>query len=136
MESHDEANVPVGGHETILVVEDDRNVRALVCSVLKRFGYRVLEADSGRAALEIWQQQKSSVNLVITDLILPDGVTGQELAQKIIAAQPATKIVYTSGYGAGAVGPNWESSKNVRFLQKPFSVPLLTRIVRECLDGV
>jgi two-component system cell cycle sensor histidine kinase/response regulator CckA len=134
-ETRKEPERMTGGNETILVVEDDANVRSLVCSVLERFGYRVLEATSGQRALEIWRQEKSPVHLVMTDLVMPDGVTGREVAEHILAARPQTKIVYTSGYGVGAVGSDLTAQKGVRFIQKPYPVALLARTIRECLDS-
>lgn len=123
-----------GGNETILVVEDDMNVRSLVCSVLERFGYRVLEASTGRIALEIFDGQKSGIDLVMTDLVLPDGITGRQLADKILELRPGTKIVYSSGYGITAAGVDFSGMKGLRFIQKPYPVALLIQTIRECLD--
>ena len=93
-----------GGTETILVVEDEPVVRQLMRNILGRFGYRVLEAANGMAALKIWRQHQIRIALLLTDVVMPDGMTGWDLAEQLSKDQPKLKIVYTTGYGAELTG--------------------------------
>jgi PAS domain S-box-containing protein len=123
-----------GGRETILLVEDDEVVRALARTVLERLGYRVLEADSGDAALRLWQQQAHAVDLLLTDLIMPGGMTGHELATKLQAERPALNVIYTSGYSPDFARFGFPLEAGLTYLQKPYRPRELARAVRECLD--
>ena len=119
----------VGGSETILLVEDEESVRQLVRETLESRGYRVLEAANGHAGLAIAAEHKDDLHLVITDVVMP-GLSGHELAQQLLAARPALKVLYLSGYAQDAFPPS-ESHK--AFLQKPFTLQSLARKVREVL---
>ncbi|MCC7243263.1 MAG: PAS domain-containing protein, partial [Acidobacteria bacterium] len=88
------------GTETVLVVEDEPSVRLLTASVLERSGYTVLTAVSGVAALEVWREHESEIALVVTDMVMPEGVTGPELARRLRALRPDVKVLFTSGYTA------------------------------------
>ena len=123
-----------GGTETILVVEDEPVVRQLMRNILGRFGYQVLEAASGLAALKIWRQQPDRVALLLTDVIMPDGMTGWDLAEQLSKDQPKLKIVYTTGYGAELTGRERHLKEGVNFVQKPFTPAKLLQTVRRCLD--
>ena len=125
-----------GGSELILLVEDEPSVRALGRVVLERFGYRVIEAGSATAALEASQRQTAPIDLLLTDLILPGGISGRELADLLIARQPSLKVVYTSGYSSEVVNRQLDLSPGRNFLQKPCSVLDLVASVRRCLDGI
>ena len=129
-----EATIP-GGTETIFLVEDEKHLRDLVRRVLEQYGYRVLAAPSGLAALEVWRDRKDQIQLLLTDLVMPGGMTGFELAQKLQAERPALKIIYTSGYTADVVGPEFLARKDVKFLQKPYLPQELARVIREHLDS-
>jgi len=93
-----------GGTETILVVEDEQMVRELVCSLLQGHGYHILEAETGAEALEIWRTHKDRIDLVLTDLVMPDRINGRELAEKLWKDRPDLKVIFTSGYSADVVG--------------------------------
>jgi two-component system, cell cycle sensor histidine kinase and response regulator CckA len=122
-----------GGTETILLVEDETSVRLLMGNVLQRCGYTVLRAESGVAALKLWKECNQPVHLLLTDLVMPDGMSGFDLASRLQAEKPELKIVFTSGYSAGAgKGPPLIEGEN--FLQKPYSPQKLARVVRNCLD--
>jgi two-component system, cell cycle sensor histidine kinase and response regulator CckA len=118
-----------GGSETILLVEDEESVRQLVRETLEARGYRVLEAANGHSAMEIAAAYKDALHLIITDVVMP-GLSGHELAQQLLAARPAMKVLYLSGYAQDAF-PATESHK--AFLQKPFTLQNLARKVREVL---
>jgi CheY-like chemotaxis protein len=123
------------GTETILVVEDEAPVRQLVSGLLKAQGYRVLEAATGVKALEVWRQHRDEIDLLLTDIVMPDGMTGRDLAEKVQADKPSLKAIYTSGYSSDIVGKDFVLQEGLNYLQKPF-VPLkLARAVRKCLDG-
>ena len=132
--SKGEASGTQGGTETILVVEDEPVVRQLMRNILGRFGYQVLEAASGLAALKIWRQQPDRVALLLTDVIMPDGMTGWDLAEQLSKDQPKLKIVYTTGYGAELTGRERHLKEGVNFVQKPFTPAKLLQTVRRCLD--
>ncbi len=126
---------PRGGTETIMVVEDEVAVRGLVRLVLAKNGYRILEADSGVAALELWKEQGGQVDLVLTDMVMPEGMSGWELGETLRANNPELKIIYTSGYSAESVGNEFVAHGKFHFLQKPYDIRKLLEMVRQCLDG-
>jgi PAS domain S-box-containing protein len=125
-----------GGSETILVVEDEAAVRDLVCSLLAAHGYNILQAESGIQALEMWPNCKEKVDLVLTDLVMPDRVNGRELAEKLWAERPRLKVIFTSGYSADVVGKDFVLRRGLNYLQKPYHPHKLAVAVRECLDAV
>src|SRR5664280_210891 len=125
---------PPGGTETILVVEDETAVRLLVSNLLQRCGYQVLTAASGAAALEVWKEHKQAIHLLLTDMIMPGGMTGRELAEILRADKASLKVVYTSGHSAEIL----EKATNLdgfNFLQKPYQSLVLAQTVRNCLDA-
>jgi CheY-like chemotaxis protein len=126
---------PRGGTETILVVEDEPPVRDLVSTILTTFGYRVLEAATGADALEIWAKHKQGIDLLLTDIVMPDGMTGRDLAEKVRAEKPELKVIFTSGYNSEIVGKDFVIHEELNYLQKPYVPKKLARVVRNCLDG-
>ena len=123
-----------GGTETILVVEDEPSVRTLVASFLERNGYQVVEASSGLGAREVWRQRQQDIQLLLTDVVMPDGMTGRELAEELQAEKPGLKVIFTSGYSAEVVGGDFSMREGVNFLQKPYHPHKLAKAVRDCLD--
>ena len=121
------------GTETLLVVEDDFPVRMLVSNLLQRCGYTVLQAESGVAALQVWNEHRNRIRLLFTDLIMPDGMTGRELAEKLQSEKPGLKVIYTSGYST-EVGKGLQLIEGVNFLQKPYPSGKLVQAVRKSLD--
>jgi len=126
---------PRGGTETILLVEDDADVRLVTRLTLERHGYRVLEAPDGLAALELWRQHRDAVALLLTDLVMPGELDGRELAQRLRADRPQLKVIYTSGYSPELAGRELHSRAGEAFLQKPCPAERLLETVRECLDA-
>jgi PAS domain S-box-containing protein len=124
-----------GGNETILVVEDEVAVRELVCNVLGGHGYKILQAETGVKALELWQQNKRKIDLLLTDLVMPDHLNGRELAEKLRAESPRLKVIFTSGYSADVVGKDLVLQRGLHYLQKPYDPQKLALTVRDCLDG-
>ena len=125
-----------GGHETILVVEDEAPVRASTRTVLERAGYRVLEAESAAYALGLWDEHGSSIDLLLTDLIMPGAMTGRQLAEALRARAPSLKVVYTSGYSPDILDRILPTDDAIRgLLPKPYSALALVARVRQTLDG-
>jgi PAS domain S-box-containing protein len=123
------------GRETILVAEDEDTLREMVVQVLKIQGYTVLEAASGTRALEVWQQANRPVDLLLTDLVMPGGVMGSDLAERLSTQCPRLKVIYTSGYSPGMAGKDASLLEGRNFLPKPYSIGKLAQFVRECLDA-
>lgn len=128
------AATPRSGTETILLVEDDESVRTLAKMVLEMNGYRVLEASSGVDALNIWAQRGDSVQLLLTDMVMPDGKSGRELADELLGLKPSLKVIYSSGYSREFKSEGFELRKGVNFLPKPYQMAELLDTVRRALD--
>jgi PAS domain S-box-containing protein len=125
---------PQRGQETILLVEDEANLRRLACQYLETQGYRILEAEDGAAALQIAAGYKGTIDLLLTDVIMP-GMNGRELASSITDNRPDVRVLYMSGYTENAIGHNGLLDTGINLLQKPFSLPALKDKVREVLDS-
>lgn len=123
-----------GGSETILVVEDDAAVRRLTRRILERAGYRVLEAADGVEALRVWEQDQNAIDLLMTDIVMPEGISGRELAERLYARNPKLRVILTSGYSADIAGQELSLREGHDFLQKPASPRHLLDCVRRCLD--
>jgi PAS domain S-box-containing protein len=121
------------GHETVLLVEDDGDVREFVHDVLRSHGYQVLAAVDGAQALSIIEQHPRPISLLVTDVIMPR-MMGSEVAARIAALRPNIKVLYISGYPGDAIVK--QGVPEHAFVQKPFSVSALARRVRALLDGV
>jgi CheY-like chemotaxis protein len=122
-----------GGRETILLVEDEDSVRAIVSTVLRRQGYHVLEASGPRLACEIFEKQAGSIDLLLTDVVMPE-MNGPALAQRLIATRADLRVLFISGYSDLSLPVN-TGNPNMSFLGKPFPVSVLTAKVREVLTG-
>jgi len=127
------AESPLTGKETILVVEDDANVRRAVTQLFNLSGYQVIEATSGREALNTWHQHRESIDVVMTDMIMSDGVSGYEMAQEIKAVAPETRLIYCSGY-SHEIARLSTLDPTERLLAKPFENQALLQLVRELLE--
>jgi CheY-like chemotaxis protein len=123
------------GRETVLVAEDEDSLRAMVVQVLKMQGYKVLEAASGRDALALWEQANCPIDLLVTDLVMPGGIMGSDLAERLTNRSPSLKVIYTSGYSPGMAGKDASLLAGRNFLPKPYSIGKLAQFVRECLDA-
>jgi PAS domain S-box-containing protein len=123
-----------GGVETILIVEDDDAARKLASRVLKRLGYGVLTAGGGEEALRLLEARTETVNLLISDVIMP-GMTGPELAQRVSTTHPEMRVLFTSGYSDDAIIRHGVLAPGTLFMQKPYTPAVLARKVREALVG-
>jgi PAS domain S-box-containing protein len=122
------------GTETILLVEDEANLRYLARQFLEKQGYRVIEAADGDVALQVAVAHEGMIHLLLTDVIMP-GMNGRELAQRIGEIRPNTNVLYMSGYTENVIGKNGTLDAGVRLLQKPFTLRELKNRVREVLDS-
>ncbi len=123
-----------GGHETILVVEDEPVLRDMAHLILQDCGYHVLEAGSGAEALQVWERNPGGIDLMLTDIVMPGGMSGRELAAKLLASHPQLKIIFTSGYNVEETNTDFFRRGGAVFLQKPYTRTDLARAVRQRLD--
>jgi PAS domain S-box-containing protein len=121
------------GSETVLVVEDEETVRKLAVRILKRQGYKVLEAEDGGKAFMLCEKYKEPIHLILTDVVMP-GMSGRKLAERLKEIHPEAKVLYMSGYTDNAILHHGVLEPGIQFLQKPFTVEGLSRKVREALD--
>ncbi len=122
------------GCETILLVEDEETVRAMTKLVLKKLGYRVLEASNGLEGLAVAGKHQGMIHLLMTDLVMPK-LSGREMAEQLAALQPGLRVLFISGYTEDMIVRQGVESASANFLPKPFSLAALTRKVREVLDA-
>jgi signal transduction histidine kinase len=129
------AKPPVaGGNETVLLVEDEPALRRLALTVLQRHGYHVYEACSGVEALSVWEAHGPEIKLLLTDMIMPGGLSGRELADQLRKRNDRLKIIYTTGYSPEAIGQNLTLIEGVNYLPKPYHPEKLLQMVRRTLD--
>jgi PAS domain S-box-containing protein len=120
---------------TILLVEDETTVRIIAGRVLREQGYQVLEARNGPDALQLSATFDGPIDLLLTDVVMPGGVSGRQLAEELTSLRPGLKILYTSGYTHNVIVHHGVLGPNTTFLQKPFTPEMLSRKVREMLEG-
>jgi signal transduction histidine kinase/CheY-like chemotaxis protein/HAMP domain-containing protein len=123
-----------GGTETILIVEDEPILRSMARDILEECGYHILEASSGKDALDVWNRQANEIDLLLTDMVMPEGLSGVELAKHLLATRPRLKVVFTSGYTANEVNQEMLAQTRASFLSKPYTHTELAKAVRDCLD--
>jgi CheY-like chemotaxis protein len=121
------------GNETILIVEDEGEVRKLISKMLETQGYRILETSNGEDALLVCERRNGPIHLMLVDVIMP-GMSGSELAKVLKPLYPEIKILYMSGYTDDAIVRHGFVEKGVNYIQKPFTMERLARKVREVLD--
>ena len=122
------------GLETVLLVEDEPGVRALAEAVLRKLGYKVLVADGGEAALEIWTEHRGSIDVLLTDVIMPR-MSGGDLAHKLREMNPRLKILFMSGYTDDMLASHGVLAGETQLIQKPFTAEALGRRLRGVLDA-
>jgi two-component system cell cycle sensor histidine kinase/response regulator CckA len=130
-----EGSVILGGTETLLLVEDEEAVRRAIENTLVRRGYRVHTAMSGGTALEIWRKHHQSIQLIVTDVVMPGGVNGRALFDQMRSEKPELKVIFCSGYADDGLGNDAQLRRNPNFIEKPFAPDKLLRKIRACLDS-
>jgi CheY-like chemotaxis protein len=118
---------------TVLVVEDEPQVREFICADLRNAGLKVLDAECGKSALRVWSAFGDDVNLLLVDLVLPNGLSGWSLARILRAQNPELRVVFISGYGVDASSTPGRLSEDANFLPKPFGQGRLLNVVRKSL---
>jgi len=129
-----EQPAPTGGTETILLVEDEPAVRMLTRIVLQRGGYRVIEAASGAEGWRAFEKAGGKIDLALTDVVMPEGMSGRELADKLLSVRPDLRVIFTSGYSADFSGRELALKNRQSFLQKPATPKEILDAVRRTLD--
>src|SRR5215831_3033932 len=120
---------------TILVVDDDRAVLGILEQALRMAGYRVLVADSGRTAIEVYQNAGEPIHLLVTDVIMPD-LTGPVVAERLRRHQPDLQVLFISGFHDADLVQRFVSTRGFTLLPKPFTTDALLRVVEEALTEV
>jgi two-component system, cell cycle sensor histidine kinase and response regulator CckA len=123
-----------GGKETVLLVEDEESLRRLMQRLLRSRGYEVRAASSGVAAFRIWRKHRETIDMVITDLVIPGDIDGGSLADRLRSEKPALKVLYSSGYNDELLGKNAALRKSSNYVQKPLDPVTFLQKVRGCLD--
>ena len=123
----------MNGRETILFVEDEPAVCRSVKKYLAKGGYEVFTACTGAEAIEVWENHCNEINLLLTDMVMPGGMTGQELAARLSKQRPDLKVLFTSGYSRESVKLE-DVNCDFDFVQKPYEPQQLLSTIRACLD--
>ena len=123
-----------GGKETILVVEDEELVREFVASLLRDCGYKVLQAGNGVEALTVWRDAAAQIDLLLTDVVMPQKMSGIELADKLRREKEQLRVIFTSGYSLELLDDQVRSRTEFNFLPKPYAPAKLKELIRTCLD--
>ncbi|MFT4688114.1 MAG: two-component system cell cycle sensor histidine kinase/response regulator CckA [Limisphaerales bacterium] len=125
-----------GAGATILLVEDELGVARMTARLLQNLGYRVLNAENGQAARKVWARHGENVDLLLTDMVLPAGLSGLDLANEFSAARPELPIIFVSGYSEDLIKADGAEEPNRHFLAKPYSRKQLVTLIRNCLEPV
>jgi two-component system cell cycle sensor histidine kinase/response regulator CckA len=121
-------------NQTILIAEDEPMLRQLLKEMLEQSGYRVLEAGTGVEALKVWDEHEGEIGLLLTDMVMPEGMTGRDLARQLKTRSANLPVIITSGYSAEIMGEDADL-RGVNFLPKPYDAPQLIKLVGDCLEG-
>ncbi len=133
-EAATQAPAPAGGHETIMIVEDDEPLRELACRILEQSGYTTRAFANGAQALAALEKDQGPLDLLLTDVVLPGELQGNRLAERVVALRPGLPVLYMSGYARDTIVHEGRVDEGVNFLEKPFSSQGLATGVREALD--
>jgi CheY-like chemotaxis protein len=121
------------GAETILLVEDEEEVRPLIADALRSYGYRVIEASNGAQALDLADREEGTIDMLLSDVVMP-GMNGRELSERLLREWPTIKVLFTSGYPADTIIRHGIAEANTAYLEKPYLPDELARKVRDVLD--
>jgi two-component system, cell cycle sensor histidine kinase and response regulator CckA len=125
---------PLPGHETILVVEDEPAVREMVCVTLSSHGYQVVQAGDGHEAFALWRSSNHNIDVLLTDIVMPNGLSGIQLAERISKESKGLKVVFTSGYSAEMLEDSSLNAGGINFLPKPYDPSKLLKVVHAALE--
>jgi PAS domain S-box-containing protein len=125
----------ISGSETVLIVEDNDALRKLAKNALRKYGYKILEAENGEKALNVSETHEGPVHLLLTDVVMPR-MSGTDLSEKLQSIRPETRVIYMSGYTADAIVRNGILRQDINFIEKPFSLESLGKKVRQVLDNI
>jgi CheY-like chemotaxis protein len=126
----------VGGQGTLLLVEDEEIVRRPIGVYLRKLGYRVIEAANGNQAFTLWRQHRQQIDLLYTDMVMPEGVTGLELAEKLRSEKPQLQVIISSGYSTEISMQGVPASAGYVYLPKPSSSATIAATIRGCLEKI
>jgi PAS domain S-box-containing protein len=118
---------------TILIVEDEDSLRNMAEKILKRQGYHILTAQDGPDALRIWPEHRGEIDLLFTDMMMPGGMTGRELAQQLLRDKPSLRVIYSTGYSVDFTNPDNNLADGAEVLLKPYDATALTRVIKKAL---
>ena len=121
------------GTESVLVVEDEPTVRAVVRSILTQSGYRVVERETGEEALALWATRETEFDLLITDLVMPGNISGELLAERLRKMRPELRVLLTTGYVNHTISEERFTALGMQLLRKPYTAEELLQSVRRCL---
>jgi signal transduction histidine kinase/CheY-like chemotaxis protein len=133
-ESHLPAAPATGGRGTLLLVEDEEIVRRPIGIYLRKLGYQVIEAANGNQAFSLWQQHCERIDLLYTDMVMPEGVTGLELAEKLKSEKPALRVIISSGYSTEISMQGVPADAGYVYLPKPSASAIIAATIRDCLE--
>jgi len=120
---------------TILLVEDEPAVRKLAAIVLERRGFRVLEAEDGVDAERVWNEHEKEIDILLTDIVMPNGISGRDLAKTLLARKAGLKVIFASGYSIDFASPDFAANDGSTFIQKPYLPKQLIQIVEKCMGA-
>ena len=129
------AGVVRRGNERVLLVEDDAFIRSMLTRFLQREGYRITAAMDGPSALEAWATAQGQFDLLITDMVMPNGLSGAQLAERLRGQNPRLKAILISGYSPELLDADAEQLRSIRMLMKPFTHEKIIETMREVLDA-
>ena len=120
--------------ETILIVEDEAALREMAVQILESFGYRLFQASSGPEALSVWKDHAAEIDLVLSDMVMPGGMSGRDLAKQLLAQRPGLPVVLASGYSMDDISDELSGNRNISFIPKPYNLEILAKAIRNALD--
>ena len=124
----------VNGGQTILFVEDEASIREMSTMYLEAQGYRVIAASNGAEAIVLWEKYVGEIDLVLTDLMMPEGVNGHQLVDRLRADRPEVRVIFVSGYSSDLLGANTFLEDGATFLQKPYRLKALAEMVQHVMS--
>ncbi len=120
---------------TILLVEDEESVRRVVVKYLTASGFRIIAAENARSAEPLWREHSRQIDLLLTDVVLPDGMNGRQLAEALLREKPELRVIFTSGFNMELTGPTPQPRPGISFVPKPYRPDQLLEAVHHSLNS-